>query len=146
MARPDTASDGALPFLKTVSPSTTPNSERTILTDSCLKHMNYACANRVSAFSRNRLVNCRLNTPGKGCFRYSSREHNSASPGNKAETTHAVNHVGVSTQPAQQTPSAPSRATSAALPTMKNRPTFTGYTSPSTRQQSALQVQLTSTI
>ena len=51
VARPDIASDGALPLLKIVSPSSTPNSERTILAVSCSEHKNYACINHVSAFS-----------------------------------------------------------------------------------------------
>ena len=46
-----------LAALKIVSPSSTSYSERMILTDFCLKHGNHACANCVSAVSRNRQVN-----------------------------------------------------------------------------------------
>ena len=130
-----------LAALKIASPSSTSYSECTILTDSCLKHGNHACANRVSAFSRNRQVNCRRNASESGRFDYCNREHNSASPGNYAGTTFLASHVGASIQPV----SAPSRAAFAALSAIKYRPTFAGYTKPSTRQQNAPQVQPAST-
>ena len=101
--------------LKVASPSSTSNSERTILTDSCLKHGNHACAHRVSAFSRSRQVNCRRNTPRSGRFYYFNQERNSSSLGNYAGTVVAANHVGALVQPARQTLSAPSCAASAAL-------------------------------
>ena len=128
VARPDTVSDGALPPLKLAFPSSTPNSNRTIRTDLCLKHGNYAC---------DRQVNCRRNASGNGRFHYSNQGHKSTFPGNGG-TTYAINQVGASIQPARQTPCAPGRAASAAPPAMKYRPTFTGYTNPSTRQHSAL--------
>ena len=134
-----------LAALKIASPSSTSYSERTILTDSCLKHGNHACANRVSAFSRNRQVNCRRNASESGRFRYCNREHTSASPGNYAGTTFPASHVGASIQPARQARSAPSRAAFAALSAIRYRPTFAGYTNPSTRQQNAPQVQPAST-
>ena len=99
-----------LAALKIASPSSTSYSESTILTDSCLKHGTHACANRVSAFSRNRQVDCRRNASESGRFRYCNREHNSASPGNYAGTTFPASLVGASIQPARQTLSAPSRA------------------------------------
>ena len=104
-----------LAALKVASPSSTSNSERTILTDSCLKHGNHACAHRVSAFSRSRQVNCRRNTPRSGRFRYFNQERNSSSLGNYGGTVVAANHVGALVQPARQTLSAPSYAASAAL-------------------------------
>ena len=134
-----------LATLKIASPSSTSYSERLILRDSCLKHGKHACANRVSAFSRNRQVNCRRNASESGRFRYCNREHNSASPGNYAGTTFAANHVGASIQPARQTLGAPSRAAVAALSAIRYRPTFAGCTNPSTRQQDAPRVQPTST-
>ena len=133
-----------VPFKKTFSPST-PISESTILTGLCLRLGNYACINRANVALPATAKSSRRNASGIGRFCYFNREHNSAHPGNNARTTHDANHIGASTQPGRQTPSAPSRAASGAPPVMKYWSSFTGYTNPSTCQQGALQVQPTST-
>ena len=84
-------------------------------------------------------------TPPEVAVSATLREKNSACPGSNAGTTYAANHVGASTQPARQVSSAPIRAASGAHPAMKYGYIFTGYANSSTRQQSALLVQPTST-
>ena len=100
MARSNTVSDDALHLQKIPSPSSTPNLEPTILTDLCLRHRNYACANRVSTYLPATAKLMANKTPSRVSVSASLTENiTSKHPGNNAGTTRTPNHIGAPTQP-----------------------------------------------
>ena len=108
VAGPNTASDGALSLSKKVSPFLTPNLERTIVTDSCLEHRNYACMGQ----SRQRVFPANARLIGATPLRVAV---------SATLTENMTRHLQV----------APSRTASAVPPATKYRPKFTGYTNAS---------------